>query len=93
MIKVNNRWVVFGVAVDLVGQECNWSLIVETYPDKWVALSDCQYKDGDIASAVLLDVFTEADMANIAKKWQQKGYKPYLTRTTELMGGNVLWLD
>ncbi len=68
-----------------------WDEIVEKYPNRWVALSDCK-KDGPyILEGVLLAVCKEPERYDTELALEEKGIPFIWRRTTELEGANAIF--
>ena len=68
----------------------SWSEIVEKYPDRWVALTDCEKKGSRVLAAVPIRVCEEKDMYDTELELNEKGISFIWRRTTELEGAHIL---
>ena len=73
-----------------MGERLTWQEIVEKYPDRWVALSDCEMDGSQIISGVVQAVCIEEERYSITIKLAEQNISFRWRRTTFLEGVNVL---
>ncbi len=66
-----------------------WDEIVEAYPDRWVALTDCIMEGPIVLTAVVSAVCEDKDRLDEEKKLDAQGIRFIWRRTTDLEGAYV----
>lgn len=71
-----------------VGKRFTWKEIVGMFPNKWVALSDYEFKDNSrIKAGVLRAVCKDSEVIEVEKEIAKKYNKLFWKRTTEVIEG------
>ena len=69
----------------VVMSKIQWNAIQAEYPDRWVALTDVETKDGIIISANVLDECSDQELSEMKRKYrpENKDHHIWFVRTAE----------
>ncbi len=69
-----------------MGERLSWEEIRDRYPDKWVVLRDCEWKNkSNIKSAVIIDTCEDEEISQRRIQSRKNGDGLIFRRTTEGM--------
>lgn len=77
-----------------MGQKLTWDEIVEAYPDRWVALVDCDRVDAIVHSGIPIKACDDRERYKSEMELRSQGIKAFWIRTTDVegpMGVSVLY--
>ena len=77
----------------VLGRRYSWDEIVKMFPDKWVALTEYEFKGADVTSGVLQAVCSDEKITENDTPLREKGLKKIYWRRTTDLPGNLLWVD
>jgi hypothetical protein len=77
-----------GTMEEYIGTRMTWDDIVKYIPDRWVAIRDFNFENGNITDGIVEDIFGDNDVREARRKYRGENY--VCVRTTDSYTGGLL---